>query len=67
MFFPGQPAVRQDQCLATGNIRCAFWKIVADNADLLARGEDASFQNKVHLAMQAKGFSEPTRPGDADS
>jgi PTH1 family peptidyl-tRNA hydrolase len=30
--------------------------ILADNAELLARGEDASFQNKVHLAMVAKGF-----------
>ena len=24
--------------------------------ELLARGQDASFQNKVHLAMDAKGF-----------
>lgn len=30
--------------------------IIADNAAMLARGEDASFQNKVHLAMVAKGF-----------
>ena len=30
--------------------------VIADNAELLARGEDASFQNKVHLAMAAKGF-----------
>ena len=37
--------------------------VIADNADLLARGEDATFQNKVHLAMQAKGFSEPQAPG----
>jgi PTH1 family peptidyl-tRNA hydrolase len=34
----------------------ALCDIVADNADLLTRGEDASFQNKVHLAMSAKGF-----------
>lgn len=34
----------------------ALCEIVADNADLLAMGEDASFQNKVHLAMSAKGF-----------
>jgi PTH1 family peptidyl-tRNA hydrolase len=34
----------------------ALTGIVADNAELLARGEDASFQNKVHLAMDAKGF-----------
>ena len=34
----------------------ALADIVADNAGLLASGEDASFQNRVHLAMQAKGF-----------
>ena len=34
----------------------ALTDIVADNAELLARGQDASFQNKVHLAMDAKGF-----------
>jgi peptidyl-tRNA hydrolase, PTH1 family len=34
----------------------ALCDIVADNAGLLAKGDDASFQNKVHLAMQAKGF-----------
>jgi len=39
----------------------ALCGIVADNAELLARGEDASFQNKVHLAMDAKGFVEPKR------
>ena len=33
--------------------------IVADNAALLVNGEDATFQNKVHLAMDAKGFSAP--------
>ena len=32
--------------------------ILADNADLLVHGQDASFQNKVHLAMLAKGFGE---------
>jgi peptidyl-tRNA hydrolase, PTH1 family len=36
--------------------------IIADNADFLARGEDASFQNKVHLAMDAKGFGKPDKP-----
>jgi PTH1 family peptidyl-tRNA hydrolase len=34
----------------------ALTGVVADNAELLARGEDPSFQNKVHLAMDAKGF-----------
>jgi PTH1 family peptidyl-tRNA hydrolase len=31
--------------------------VIADSADLLAKGQDATFQNKVHLAMQAKGFN----------
>jgi peptidyl-tRNA hydrolase, PTH1 family len=34
----------------------ALLAILADNAELLVAGEDASFQNKVHLAMAAKGF-----------
>jgi peptidyl-tRNA hydrolase, PTH1 family len=42
----------------------ALCDIVADNAPLLAQGDDASFQNKVHLALQAKGFGEKA-PGDA--
>jgi peptidyl-tRNA hydrolase, PTH1 family len=29
---------------------------VADAADLIVNGEDASFQNKVHLAVEAAGF-----------
>src|SRR6201746_331161 len=29
---------------------------IADNVGLLAVGRDSTFQNKVHLAMQAKGF-----------
>jgi PTH1 family peptidyl-tRNA hydrolase len=39
--------------------------VVADNAGLLAKGEDASFQNKVHLIMQAKGFLDP-KTGEPD-
>jgi peptidyl-tRNA hydrolase, PTH1 family len=34
----------------------AMCEAVADNAALLATGPDSTFQNKVHLAMQAKGF-----------
>src|SRR5205085_7897880 len=34
----------------------ALTDVIAANADLLAAGKDASFQNKVHLAMAAKGF-----------
>jgi PTH1 family peptidyl-tRNA hydrolase len=36
----------------------ALVDILAENVDLLVRGEEASFQNKVHLAMLAKGFTE---------
>ncbi len=41
----------------------AITHVIADNAGLLARGDDAMFQNKVHLAMQAKGF-EPKKTSD---
>jgi PTH1 family peptidyl-tRNA hydrolase len=34
----------------------ALRKAVADNIGLLVAGLDSSFLNKVHLAMQAKGF-----------
>ena len=40
----------------------ALCAIIADNADLLAKGQDASFQNKVHLAMEAKGFGNSKDP-----
>ncbi len=46
-------------------------EVIAADAELLVRGQDASFQNKVHLAMAAKGFGEEpdgnSRPGkDSD-
>lgn len=37
--------------------------IMADNAAMLVKGEDSSFQNKIHLAMQAKGFGDVAMPG----
>jgi PTH1 family peptidyl-tRNA hydrolase len=43
----------------------ALKEIIAENAELLARGQDASFQNKLHLAMAAKGFG-PTKDGEDD-
>ena|SRR6202030_423841 len=46
----------------------ALCDTIADNAELLVRGQDATFQNKVHLAMDAKGFVEakqPDKPADA--
>jgi peptidyl-tRNA hydrolase, PTH1 family len=36
----------------------ALCEVIADNADLLVKGQDSTFQNKVHLALQAKGFFE---------
>ena len=41
----------------------ALIDILADNVELLVRGQDASFQNKVHLSMAAKGFG---ANGDAE-
>ena len=42
----------------------ALCEAVADNAGLLASGKDSTFQNKVHLAMQAKGFFDQDDNGD---
>ncbi|AWM86179.1 aminoacyl-tRNA hydrolase [Microvirga sp. 17 mud 1-3] len=39
-------------------------RAIADNAALLAKGEDASFQNRIHLAMEAKGWIDVKRPGE---
>jgi len=40
--------------------------VIADNSELLVRGEDARFQNKVHLAMEAKGYAGPKRSASDD-
>jgi PTH1 family peptidyl-tRNA hydrolase len=37
----------------------ALCEIIAENAELLAKGEDANFQNRVHLALASKGLIEP--------
>jgi PTH1 family peptidyl-tRNA hydrolase len=42
----------------------ALCEAVADNAGLLATNRDSTFQNKVHLAMQAKGFFEQHDGGE---
>jgi peptidyl-tRNA hydrolase, PTH1 family len=42
----------------------ALCDVMADNAELLAKGQDASFQNKVHLSMRAKGFFDPKEPAE---
>lgn len=43
----------------------ALCEAVADEAVLLAKGEDSSFQNKVHLVMDAKGFGGPDTAADS--
>jgi PTH1 family peptidyl-tRNA hydrolase len=43
----------------------ALCEAVADNAGLLVARRDSTFQNKVHLAMQAKGFFEQEDGGGA--
>lgn len=40
----------------------ALVSVIAEHAGLLALDRDASFQNKVHLAMQAKGFAGRSDP-----
>src|SRR6185437_13760675 len=44
----------------------ALCDIVADNAALLIEGKDSTFQNKVHLAMAAKGFGGGEEPEDSE-
>ena len=44
----------------------ALVDIIAENAGLLATDRDSSFQNKVHLAMQAQGFGDPKDGGGGD-
>ena len=44
----------------------ALCEIIADSAALLVKGQDASFQNKVHLAMQAQGFGDDKEPAPND-
>jgi PTH1 family peptidyl-tRNA hydrolase len=44
----------------------ALCEIVADNVALLIEGKDSTFQNKVHLAMAAKGFGGGEEPEDSE-
>jgi peptidyl-tRNA hydrolase, PTH1 family len=43
----------------------ALLEAIADNAGLVARGRDSTFANKVHLAMQARGFFDKDDDGAA--
>jgi PTH1 family peptidyl-tRNA hydrolase len=42
----------------------ALCEIIAADAEFLANGQDASFQNKVHLAMRARGFLDSKEPDE---
>jgi len=44
----------------------ALCDTIADNAGLLIEGKDSSFQNKIHLAMDAKGFGNKDEPEGDD-
>jgi PTH1 family peptidyl-tRNA hydrolase len=44
----------------------ALTGVIADNTELLLRDQDSSFQNKVHLAMVAKGFGDIKDDGESD-
>src|SRR5215813_5385321 len=44
----------------------ALCDVIAENAALLVEGKDSTFQNKVHLAMSAKGFDEDDEPPGSD-
>jgi len=72
-LVPGHPrsGVADTHHDAAGIVRRLVWRIksgdrsaVADNAGLLTTAKDSTFQNKVHLTMQAKGFFEK---GDGDA
>ena len=52
------PYVLSDFAKDEGAWVTALCEAVAENAGLLATDRDSAFQNKVHLAMQAKGFFE---------
>ena len=53
-----QPHVLSDFAKSERPWVIALCDIIADNAELLVKGQDATFQNKVHLAMDAKGWTD---------
>lgn len=67
---PGHKAMVQNYVLGDFAKGEAAWvedlcRVIADNAALLAKGDDSTFQNRVHLAMEAKGWTDVKRPGEA--
>lgn len=61
-----QHYVLQDFAKAEREWVATLCDTIADNAGLLAKGQDSTFQNKVHLAMQAKGFLGPDKEPAGD-
>src|SRR6185503_9210616 len=45
----------------------AHCDVIADNAPLLVEGKDATFQNRVHLAMEAKGLDDADEDTESPS
>ncbi|MGQ4273320.1 aminoacyl-tRNA hydrolase [Terrihabitans sp. B22-R8] len=66
----GHPGIKElvhahvmgDFAKSESNWVAALKDAVADNADLLARGDAPSFQNRVHLALEAAGQADPIVP-----
>ncbi len=44
----------------------ALCEVIGDNAGLLVEGKDSTFQNRIHLAMDAKGFGVKEESPDSD-
>jgi PTH1 family peptidyl-tRNA hydrolase len=55
-----------DKSLVHGYVLNDFGKsdALADNAALLVKGDDAGLQNRLHLALEAKGFDVVKRVGE---
>ena len=54
-----EPHVLSDFAKSERDLVAASCDAIGEAAELLAKGEDANFQNRVHLALDAKGFTEP--------
>ena len=61
-----EPYVLQDFAKSEWPWVEALCEIVADNTALLIEGKDSTFQNKVHLAMDAKGFGGGTDEAESE-
>jgi len=42
----------------------ALCDAIADNAELLVKGDDAGLQNRIHLALETRSPGAPRRPGE---